>query len=85
MKTSATFPNLKQELKRLRTTDLTKAVAWLDKNKKSLKPQDIFDYPDYWGMPKSISNKLTGDEVDWLQAELHLWTTYTIDENENEL
>ena len=65
------------------TKTLKKAVNWLNRNKhkiaKSLKEHGkdawlySFDYPDYWNMPKIISSRLDGDEVDWLQEETHDW------------
>ena len=30
-------------------------------------PYEYFDYPDYCGMPKKLSNKLSGDLVDRIQ------------------
>ena len=35
-----------------------------------------FDYPDYFGMPKSISSRLNSDEVDFLQNE---WSELVFD------
>lgn len=32
-----------------------------------------FDYPDYGGLPKSISNKLSSDVVDLIQEQLIDW------------
>ncbi len=57
------------------TARLKKAVAWLRKNKKKIRQtqRDHFDFPDYWGMPRSTSWKLSSDEVDWLQAETWDW------------
>lgn len=57
------------------TPRLRKAVKWLNDNKENIscKQQDYFDYPDYWGMPKRIANRLYGDEVDFLQAETNGW------------
>jgi hypothetical protein len=55
------------------TTRYAKAVDWLfnDKNKQAvlynLRVGSSFDYPDYFDLPKMISSKLTGDEVDLLQ------------------
>lgn len=51
----------------------TKAINWLfdEKNKQAvlynLRVGSSFDYPDYFDLPKMISSKLTGDEVDLLQ------------------
>jgi len=51
---------------------LEKAVDYLNANLKTDFGRP-FDYPDYWGMPKSISWKLTSDEVDWLQEVTGAW------------
>lgn len=57
------------------TKTLKKAVNWLNTNKKLVKSKQKdcyeFDYPDYWGMPKSISYRLSSSEVDWIQSEAH--------------
>lgn len=45
---------------------LKKAINWL--NKHTCKYE--FDFPNYGGMPKSISDRLSSDEVDWLQSQL---------------
>jgi hypothetical protein len=57
------------------TERLKKAVAWLRKNKNKIRKTqwDYFDFPDYWGMPKSISYRLSSDEVDWLQESTWDW------------
>lgn len=61
---------------------LKDAVVWLNKNKKAIMLasrqgkypyEDCFDYPDYWNMPKKISNRLDGDEVDWIQEKTYYW------------
>lgn len=55
---------------------LKKAAHWINTHRrwiKAQKPIDWFDYPDYWGMPKSISYKLSSDEVDFIQSETHEW------------
>jgi hypothetical protein len=55
------------------TTRYSKALDWLfdEKNKQAvlynLRVGSSFDYPDYFDLPKMISSKLTGDEVDLLQ------------------
>lgn len=58
------------------TKTLRKATKWLNANRRKLektKCQYSFDYPDYWNMPKILSHRLSGDEVDWLQAEVYGW------------
>lgn len=57
------------------TPRLKNAVKWLNDNKDNIsrREQDIFDYPDYWGMPKRIANRLYSDEVDFLQEETFDW------------
>lgn len=67
---------------------LRKAVTWLNKNKKRIVRQfetledccyfdinwsSLFDYPDYLGLPRSIVDKLSSDEVDWLQSQIYDW------------
>lgn len=66
------------------TKTFTKAVDYLWNNRKELKKKfynkdepkpweyQVFDYPDYYGMPKRISNKLDGDFVDALQRNTYL-------------
>lgn len=66
---------------------LEKAVEWLNSNQKKIL-QDIldekvsmeFDFDDYWGMPKSISHKLSSDEVDFLQFQVFEWFRKEISE-----
>lgn len=58
------------------TKTLRNATKWLNSNRHKLektKYKGSFDYPDYWDMPKMISSRLGGDEVDWLQAEIYHW------------
>lgn len=58
------------------TKTLKKAVQWLNSNKRKLEKKEefySFDYPEYWDMPKTISNRLNTDEVDWIQNEVHNW------------
>lgn len=58
------------------TKTLRKATKWLNSNRRRLertKCQGSFDYPYYWDMPKIISHRLNGDEVDWLQSEVYDW------------
>ena len=42
-------------------------VQWLWINRKDLSKQDYFDFPDYCGMPKHLSNKLSSQTVDRIQ------------------
>jgi hypothetical protein len=57
------------------TKTLKKAVTWLRSNKKKIQKEqeDCFDFPNYWNMPKTICNRLNGDEVDWIQYETYDW------------
>ena len=59
------------------TKKLRKAVTWLNRNRKRIEENYCrefpFDYPIYWGMPKTVANKLTSDEVDWIQTETYDW------------
>jgi hypothetical protein len=59
------------------TKTMHKAVSWLNRNQKRLEKSGVteqyFDYPDYWGMPKTISRRLSPDEVDWLQYQTNGW------------
>ena len=32
------------------------------------RPEQEFDYPDYWGMPEGISSKLSPEHVDRIQS-----------------
>lgn len=34
---------------------------------------DCFNYPHYWGLPKSIAHQLDPDEVDFIQEETYEW------------
>lgn len=36
----------------------------------------VFDYPDYWGLPKAISSKLSSEEVDFIQYQTEGWHSY---------
>lgn len=53
---------------------LIEVVKWLNANQKAIAKSILdeklcaeFDYPEYWGIPKKIANKLTTDEVDFIQ------------------
>lgn len=47
---------------------LFQVAVWLFENREDLYNMSIeFDYPDYAGMPKKLSKKLTGDIVDNIQ------------------
>lgn len=55
---------------------LRRACDWINKNQLKIKRQlsngffAEFDYPDYFGLPKSIINRLYTDEVDFIQAQV---------------
>ena len=61
---------------------LKNTVNWLNRNKRRLIKEGYlceFDYPDYWsdyGLPRKLTYRLGGDEVDWLQSELGEWKNY---------
>lgn len=57
------------------TKRLKAAAKWLksNKNKIQIHFNYEFDYPDYWDMPKKISDNLTPDEIDWLQEQTFEW------------
>lgn len=57
------------------TKTLKKAVQWLNRNQHKIKKtkDDIFDWPDYWDMPKVISSRLSSDEVDFIQDKTFNW------------
>ena len=50
---------------------------WMNKNQNKLKNDlaaekiDMFDYPDYWGIPKKLTRHLDTDELDFLQEQLN--------------
>ena len=47
------------------------ALIWINHNEKRIMENDdldVFDYPDYWGMPKEITCRLSPDHVDCIQA-----------------
>lgn len=54
---------------------LLKAAKWINRNQNRIKENeyDYFDYPSYWGLPSSITSKLTSDEVDFIQDETYNW------------
>ncbi len=49
------------------TVTLQQAVNYVNEN---LHKVEDFDYPDYWSLPKSVSYKLSSDEVDFIQSEI---------------
>jgi hypothetical protein len=55
---------------------LRKASKWINTHRKQIKKDCKweFDYPDYWNIPKKIANKLSCDEVDFLQEQTYDWT-----------
>ena len=59
-------------VKRKITKTLKKATTWINRNmKKSLKSYEEFGYPEFCGMPKSISSRLNTDEADWIEGEFN--------------
>ncbi len=54
---------------------LSMAIEWLNRNRKQIEKTQsgFFDFPDYWGMPESISNRLMTDDVDYIQEETSDW------------
>ena len=55
---------------------MREAILWLAKNRRRLEKEKSpysFDYPDYWGMPKNISSRLSSENVDWIQEEVGEW------------
>ena len=56
---------------------LIEATKWLNANQRSIAKNILneklcneFDYTEYWGMPQKIANKLTTDEVDFIQESV---------------
>lgn len=55
---------------------LRDCCKWLNKNQNRIKKKiqqwetDIFDYPDYWGLPSKL-NRLDSDEVDFIQDQTY--------------
>lgn len=49
------------------TKRLSGAINWINSHFFDERRIEIFDFPRYWGMPKTISNKLSPDEVDYIQ------------------
>jgi hypothetical protein len=54
-----------------------KIVPWLEllvdalwKNKSQMMKDRSFDYPDYGGLPKDVSDQLTSEHVDFLQENV---------------
>lgn len=73
------------------TKTLKAAITWLNRNKKRIINKlaleesptfYIFDYPDYWDMPKKISSRLSGDAVDWIQEETYSWLEEAVTEKQ---
>lgn len=55
-------------------TSANEAIDWLNKNKYIItKEYYEFDYPDYGGLPKKISNRLTSEAVDYIQEWTYDW------------
>ena len=61
---------------------LLKAVGWINSNRNFIRKEIMegrmsleFDFDDYWGLPKSISKKLSQDEVSFIQSEVSDWVS----------
>jgi hypothetical protein len=59
------------------TKRLRSAVDWINQNRTAIRKNILdekinveFDFDDYWGMPKSIANNLSCDEVDFIQDQV---------------
>ena len=65
----ATIPHLSCDKYRYGkiTKRLENAVQWINDHFLDERRVNRFDFPDYWGMPKKISHKLSPDEVDYIQ------------------
>jgi hypothetical protein len=53
------------------TQNLQKALDYIKDNQAQVREFEVFDYPDYAGLPIEISHKLFSDEVDHIQE---IWT-----------
>lgn len=49
-------------------TPYMNAIEWLWDNRKTARTYIEFNYPDYVGMPKTISYKLPGEALDVIQG-----------------
>jgi hypothetical protein len=70
-----------------KTGKLRKAIEWLNKYRNDRKKFDNtypFDYPDYWNLPKSISDNLDSEDVDYIQDLTEEWVDYSLDEQEEQ-
>ncbi len=66
---------------------LRKAIDWLNKYRNDRKKFDntnYFDYPDYWNLPRSISDNLSSEEVDYIQEHTEDWVDTSLDEQEEQ-
>lgn len=54
---------------------LQAAVAWLNQNKELIHRDEVdyFDSPNYWDMPRQIADKLSPEEVDFIEQETYDW------------
>lgn len=43
--------------------------SWILENRKTLFQHETFDFPEYGGMPKKLSRKLSSEMVDRIQME----------------
>jgi len=53
------------------TKRLRRSVQWLNRSMNKISKSE--EYPDYWNLPRSLSDYLTPDEVDWIQEETYEW------------
>lgn len=67
--------------------DILPVVEWVYQNRKKLalaekdtEENPYFDYPDYCGMPKAISKKMTSDMCDLIKDNLSAFQTFTLRE-----
>jgi hypothetical protein len=70
------------------TKTLRHAVTWLNRNRRRIEKKysrmHSFDFPNYWNMPKKFANRLTTDQVDWIQAETDRWNFKLTEKYEDE-
>ena len=49
--------------------DVVEALVWLYANKKSTWLIEVFDYPNYCGIPEHLVLRLSTDDVDYIQEQ----------------
>lgn len=54
------------------TKRLKETIKWLNTHKKQIRKDDYwdFDYPHYCGLPIKLANRLSPDEVDFIQEQI---------------